>query len=112
MNIKFNLHIPKDFEKASIFQQLDFCLIYILGKIVIHLIKILVGILKFTNQKNELSSTSIDKLENQIKKLRIGIRWTMDYVQLSNQNKDTSALHEFRKNLEKQFNEDPENENE
>lgn len=49
MNMKCNLNIPQDFEKASIFQQLDFCLIYIFGKIVIHLIKILVGILKFTN---------------------------------------------------------------
>ena len=71
----------------------------------------IIGVLKFPNQKNAPSSTSIEKLENQIKELRTRISWTMDYVQLANQNTDTSALNEFRKNLEKQFDQDADDEN-
>lgn len=119
--MKFSNHtsiiISENFENASIFDQLDFCLqlfcslIYVFGKIVIHLIKIIIALIKFPDQKNAPDCTSIEKLENQIKDLRTRISWTMDYVQLANQNKDTRALDEFRKNLEKQFDQDPDDEN-
>lgn len=118
--MKFSNHtsniIPENFENASIFDQLDFCLqlfcslIYVVGKIVIHLIKIIIALIKFPDQKNAPSSTSIAKLENQIKDLRTRISWTMDYVQLANQNKDTRALDEFRKSLEKTFDQEPDDE--
>ena len=76
-------------------------------KIVINLIKIIISLIKFSDQKNKPSSTSIEKLENQIKELRTLISWTMNYVQLANQKK--IAVDEFRKNLEKQFDQNPEN---
>lgn len=71
----------------------------------------IIDFIPFSNKKNDSSSTSIKTLENQLKELRTRISWTMDYVQLVKQNKDTRPLDEFRKNLEKQFDEDSDNQN-
>ena len=110
--------IPENFSNASTKEQLAFCLqvfcnlIYAIG---ITLIQMIDRLFESSQDPNSLiNQTNIKQMEDvnasiqeQIKELRTRISWTMDYVQLANQNKDTKALDEFRKNLEKQFEEDP-----
>ena len=143
--------IPKDFDNATVWEQLEyalklFCsLIYVIGGLAIKMIRFFSEILMSNirsgetskpyqpedstqgallplrknpssrdliqeqqtlsqiNKKIEGLKQEEQKLTQQLKNLKIQIGWSMDYIQLSKEGKDTSYLDKFREKLELQF---------
>ena len=54
------------------------------------------------NQIEDLKQEE-QKLKERIKHLNIQLGWTLDYIQLTKQGKDTSHLDKFREQLERAF---------
>ena len=124
--------IPENYKNATVWEKLEyilqlFCsLIYVIGLLVIQIIRQLSEWIAINSSKIELFELSNtkhssrvkkqqtvkqiedlkqeeQKLKERIKHLNIQLGWTLDYIQLTKQGKDTSHLDKFREQLERAF---------